>query len=199
MEKRYFTKEGQTVWIHLNGSAGWNQDGSLRHFIAQIENITDSKHAENELEERERKFKSIFNSTFQFIGFLDPDGTLLEVNETALDFSGTLADTGLGLSICRKIVEQHRGNIWAESAMDNGSVFHFTGSKELKDEAVLSLKYHPIQSLQVFLKPFHLLFHVFPKKNQSINFAFQQIKMVIELRLQCYPLLRNSDRLYHPN
>lgn len=96
MEKRYFTKEGQTVWIHLNGSAVWNQDGSLRHFIAQIENITDSKHAANELEERERKFKSIFNSTFQFIGFLDPDGTLLEVNETALDFSGTLAEDVVG-------------------------------------------------------------------------------------------------------
>ncbi|MEG4575743.1 PAS domain S-box protein [Microcoleus sp. N3A4] len=40
------------------------------------------------LGDSQRRFRAIFDSSFQFVSLLKPDGTLLEANQTSLDFAG---------------------------------------------------------------------------------------------------------------
>ncbi|MCL4280196.1 MAG: two-component sensor histidine kinase, partial [Ignavibacteriaceae bacterium] len=40
---------------------------------------------------------------------------------------------GIGLAICRSIIEDHNGKIWAENKKDGGAEFSFS-LKILKDE-----------------------------------------------------------------
>ena len=64
--------------------------GLIVWWTAQKLNRVDRQKQElfRQLLETESRFRAIFNQTFQFIGLLTPDGTLLEANQTALDFAG---------------------------------------------------------------------------------------------------------------
>ncbi len=64
-----------------------------RQLLAEV---VEHKRVMQALRESERRFRAIFDETFQFIGLLSPDGTVLEVNQTALNFAGIQASDVLG-------------------------------------------------------------------------------------------------------
>ncbi|MBL1176982.1 PAS domain S-box protein [Pantanalinema sp. GBBB05] len=50
MEKRYLHKQGHSVWVSLNGSLVRDASGKPLYFIAQVQDISDRKQAEQALE-----------------------------------------------------------------------------------------------------------------------------------------------------
>ncbi|MEG4441337.1 PAS domain S-box protein [Microcoleus sp. AT9_B5] len=58
--------------------------------------ISDRKRSEEMLRDRERLFRAIFDQSFQFIGLLKPDGTVLQANQTALATADLLLEDIVG-------------------------------------------------------------------------------------------------------
>ena len=48
------------------------------------------------------------------------------------DYDGT----GIGLTLCEKIIQRHGGKIWVESQDGLGTIFYFTISKKLNKRQV---------------------------------------------------------------
>ncbi|MEM6426152.1 MAG: PAS domain-containing protein, partial [Cyanobacteria bacterium P01_D01_bin.128] len=76
------------------GEAQPTDSGPIVYCLAR--NMAPQQRVEQTLERSEQRFRAIFDQTFQFMGLLKPDGTLLEANETALTFGGVTADQVVG-------------------------------------------------------------------------------------------------------
>ena len=63
MPKRYYTKNGEIIWINLSVSKVLNTDGSIKHFISQIENINDVKFSELALEKEKERLANVLDGT----------------------------------------------------------------------------------------------------------------------------------------
>ncbi|MEM8806275.1 MAG: PAS domain S-box protein [Cyanobacteria bacterium P01_G01_bin.38] len=85
-EYRLQCKDGHYKWILGRGHALFDDNGEATRLIGSHTDISDRKQAEADLRQSQQRFQAIFNQTFQFIGLMTPDGTLVEANQTALDF-----------------------------------------------------------------------------------------------------------------
>jgi len=81
------TAKGNEITVIATGKPIFKK-GKLIGLVGTFRDITPKIKSELKSKRQERHFKSIFNSSYQFTGILDTQGTFLEINETALLFSG---------------------------------------------------------------------------------------------------------------
>ncbi len=80
VEARFQSKGGEVIPYEFTG-AKMTRDGETLGIVGIGRDISDRK-------KRQRRFEAVFDNTYQFTGLMEPDGTLLEVNEAALTFGG---------------------------------------------------------------------------------------------------------------
>jgi len=84
----FVCKDGRILSMECSATAVPDGSGDFTTFLFIQRDVTERARASAALADSERRFRAIFNSTFQLIGLLDVDGTVLEVNQTALSVAG---------------------------------------------------------------------------------------------------------------
>lgn len=87
-ETTHQTTEGKLVYVDVTIKPVKDEKGDVVLLVPEGRDITDRKMAENALRASEWIFRAVFDQNFQLMGLLSPDGTIINVNRTALRLSG---------------------------------------------------------------------------------------------------------------
>jgi PAS domain S-box-containing protein len=85
-------KDGSYIWILDRGLAERDAAGDVIRMAGMESDITERKQSRAALILSEAKARAIFDQTFEFIGLLDTEGTVIDVNQAAMKFAGVSAD-----------------------------------------------------------------------------------------------------------
>ncbi len=98
-EKRYIRKDGSTLWGALKVTTVRNHDGTLRHYLAQIEDITPRKQAEEAVRESEEKLALVMNGVPTLISYHDSELRFVYMNKAHQEWYGRPEKDLIGKSL----------------------------------------------------------------------------------------------------
>jgi PAS domain S-box-containing protein len=81
-------KNGTDVWVMINTNPIIDANGTYLGALAMVTDITERLRAEEALRERELKYRMLFDNMAQGALYLHSDGSLEEINDTALGMLG---------------------------------------------------------------------------------------------------------------
>ncbi|MEM7517874.1 MAG: ATP-binding protein, partial [Planctomycetota bacterium] len=110
----------------------------LLNLVANSLKFVESEHPRIRIERKDRPSEVLIRVTDRGIGipgdFVDVVFEPFRRLHSPSEFPGS----GVGLSVCRRIIERHGGEIWVESNSGRGSVFSFT-IPEVLDPATIDV------------------------------------------------------------
>ncbi|WP_435177296.1 PAS domain-containing protein [Halorussus sp. AFM4] len=80
---RHRRRDGTTYPVEVNASY---VELDREYVLAVSRDVTERHEREQELREKERRFEAVFEDPNILVGLLDPDGTVLDINQTAMEY-----------------------------------------------------------------------------------------------------------------
>ncbi len=108
MEKRYFHKLGHVVWILLNVSLVRDDQGSPLYFISQLQNVTESKQAEEALRKSEARNRAVVDTASDAILTMMTNGIIRSFNPSAERIFGYSVEEAVGQPLSLLMPERFR-------------------------------------------------------------------------------------------
>jgi PAS domain S-box-containing protein len=96
IEKNYRHRNGDRLHASSNKNALRDENGRFKGVAAVVLDISDRVAAEQKIRDKEALLRKILDGTVAFIGVLEPDGTLIEANATALAAGGLEREEVIG-------------------------------------------------------------------------------------------------------
>jgi formate hydrogenlyase transcriptional activator len=87
-EQRGMGKDGKYRWFLIRYNPFLDENGKVIRWYASATDIEDRRQAENKLRQEERELRQLIDLLPQHVVVLDKNGSLLQVNQTMLDYTG---------------------------------------------------------------------------------------------------------------
>jgi PAS domain S-box-containing protein len=97
MDKRYIRADGEIVWVHLSVSMVRGADGAPKHYVAQVQDLTERRAAEAALRDSEARYRLIADKMSDIVVQMDAEGAVTYVSPSVRAY-GYEPDQMLGLT-----------------------------------------------------------------------------------------------------
>jgi PAS domain S-box-containing protein len=159
--------------------------GMVSYGVALLSLVIERDRARTLVRTSENRFRAIFDQSYQFISLLEPDGTFIEVNDTALEFCEMTADELIGLKYWERAWWQDREE---ERRRLQGLVIQAAAGDLVRFEAELDGKNGEILYTDFTLKP------IFDRRGQVIQ-IISEGRDITDLRRLVHHLKLAEHRL----
>jgi PAS domain S-box-containing protein len=111
IEKRYRRKNSEEIWVQNSVSVTRDTAGRPLHLVVVSQDITERKHAEEQLRASEERYRAVVDSQAEMLCRFRPDGTILFVNPAFANACGQASEALIKGNIWNFVVEEDQPEV----------------------------------------------------------------------------------------
>ncbi|MDT8297970.1 MAG: PAS domain S-box protein, partial [Spirochaetaceae bacterium] len=151
INKRYVSKDGRTLWAHVTATGVRDSEGRLSYITVLIEDINARLEAQKMVDDLQKRYRSMFNNSYQMTALFDEAGRFLDVNQTLKkvcrlpdDLEGSLGKTPGELEWFGTIGSLRVQEMLDECLMTGQPIRHTLGLEDTGTGMALDMTIKPI-------------------------------------------------------